>query len=404
MRLRSLRPYHYPALNSGGPIALQPRPIASRPGRLTAATVFVAATLLLGACRGGGDTIVVGLAGPFSEARGRSMLLAARLAVSEINAAGGVRGRQLVLEVEDDSASNARAIATALKLRDDPNVVAVVGHLTSGTTIAAADIYNSGANPVVELSPSASSPDVTGIGRFTFRVCATDLVHGTALARFAFQRLGARTAAVIYQNDEYGRGIFGTFGEEFRRLGGTIEEADPVLAGGAEVGPYLERIQRAARAQVLMLATDRTTGAVILRQARQRGIGLPVMGGDALAGIQGEGAVAEGVYYSSNYLPDRPGEKNAGFLRAYSAANNGEQPDHRGAGAYDAVHLIADAIHDAGTSRAAIRDALAAVGTSRAAYDGVTGRIAFDRRGDVTDKTVVIGVVRAGRIVPAETP
>lgn len=404
MRLRSPRPYHYPALNSGGPIALQPRPIASRPGRLIAATVFVAATLLLGACRGGGDTIVVGLAGPFSEARGRSMLLAARLAVSEINAAGGVRGRQLVLAVEDDSASNARAIATALKLRDDPNVVAVVGHLTSGTTIAAADIYNSGANSVVELSPSASSPDLTGIGRFTFRVCATDLLHGTALARFAFRRLGARTAAVIYLNDDYGRGILGTFGAEFRRLGGTIDEADPVLAGGGEVGPYLERIQRTARAQVLMLATDRTTGAVILRQARQRGITLPVMGGDALAGIQGEGTVAEGVYSSSNYLPDRPGEKSAGFLRAYGAATNGEQPDHRGAGAYDAVYLITDAIRDAGTGRAAIRDALAAVGTSRAAYDGVTGRIAFDPQGDVTNKTVVIGVVRAGRIVLAQTP
>ncbi len=404
MRLRSLRPYHYPALNSGGPIALQPRPIASRLGRLTAATGFVAATHLLGACRGGGDTIVVGLAGPFSEARGRSMLLAARLAVSEINAAGGVRGRQLVLEVEDDSASNARAIATALKLRDDPNVVAVVGHLTSGTTIAAADIYNSGANPVVELSPSASNPDLTGIGRFTFRVCATDLLHGTALARFAFQRLGARTAAVIYLNDDYGRGILGTFGEEFRRLGGTIDEADPVLAGGAEVGPYLERIQRTARAQVLILATDRATGAAVLRQARGRGIALPAMGGDALSGIQSEGALAQGVYFSSNYLPERPSARNAAFLRAYAAATNGEQPDHRGAGAYDAVYLIADAIRSAGTRRAAIRDALAAVGTSRPAYEGVTGRIAFDALGDVRDKTVWVGVVRDGRIVLAESP
>jgi branched-chain amino acid transport system substrate-binding protein len=370
---------------------------------LTAATALVGATLLLGACRGGGDTIVIGLAGPFSEARGHSMLLAARLAINEINAAGGVRGRRLALQVEDDSASNARAIATALKLRDDPNVVAVVGHVTSGATIAAADIYNSGANPLVEISPSASNPDLTGIGPFTFRVCATDLVHGTALARFAFRRLGARTAAVVYQNDDYGRGILATFGEEFRRLGGTIDEADPVLPGGAEIGPYLERIQRAARAQVLMLATDRVTGAAILRQARQRGITLPVMGGDALSGIQSEGALAEGVYFTSGYLPDRAGEANAAFLRAYGAANNGERPDHRGAGAYDAVHLVADAIRDAGTRRAAIRDALAAVGTSRPAYDGVTGRIAFDPRGDVPDKTVVIGVVREGRIVPVET-
>lgn len=332
------------------------------------------------------------------------MLAAARLAVSEINAGGGVRGRELELAVEDDSASTARAISIAQRLRENPGVAAVVGHLTSGTTIAAADIYNAGADPVVEISPSASNPDLTGVGRFTFRVCATDLAHGTALAQFAFQRLGARTAAVIYQNDDYGRGILGTFSEEFRRLGGTIDEADPVLAGAPEVAPFLERIQRAARAQVLMVATDRATGAVVLRQARARGITLPVMGGDALSGIQGEGAVAEGVYYSSNYLPDRPGAKNAKFLRAYAAATNGEQPDHRGAGAYDAIYLIADAIRDAGLSRAAIRDAVAAVGTSRPAAEGVTGRIAFDARGDVPEKTVVVGQVRGGRIVLAESP
>jgi len=330
------------------------------------------------------------------------MRLAADLAVREINSAGGVRGRMLQLAVEDDSAQTTRAIAVAGKLRDDPSVIAVVGHLTSGTTIAAADIYNSGPDPVVEISPSASNPDLTGIGRYTFRVCATDLVHGSALARFAYQRLGARSAAVLYLNDDYGRGILGTFTDEFRRLGGVIEERDPYLSGTGDFGPYLERIQRSGRAQVLMIAGDRATAAAILRQARQRGITLPVMGGDALSGIQGEGAIAEGVYLTSNYLPERQsGERNAAFLRAYAAANRGEVPDHRGAGAYDAIYLIAKAIADGGTSRARIRDALAAIDNDHA-FAGVTGRVAFDDRGDVPDKGVVVGVVRDGRIVPAE--
>jgi branched-chain amino acid transport system substrate-binding protein len=332
------------------------------------------------------------------------MLLAARLAVREINDSGGVRGRQLRLVEENDSAQTTRAIAVAATLRDDPAVVAVVGHLTSGTTIRAADIYNAGSNPVVEISPSASNPDLTGVGfRYTFRVCATDLIHGVELARFAFRSLGARNVAVLYQNDDYGRGILGTFTEEFRRLGGTIDERDPYLATTADFGPYLERIQRAGRAQVLMIAGDRATASVILHQARGRGITLPVMGGDALAGIQSEGAIAEGVYLTSNYLPDRPGERNAAFLRAYAAANGGEVPDHRGAGAYDAIYLIKQAIEQGGVSRAAIRNGLAAIDKAHP-FVGVTGTIAFDERGDVPDKGVFVSVVREGRIVRARTP
>ncbi len=367
------------------------------------AGVALVALLAVAGCRGSDQPIRIGLAGPFSEARGHSMQLAARLAVQEINSRGGVRGRQLQLVEQDDSAQNARAIAVAALLRDDPAVVAVVGHLTSGTTIAAADIYNGGTSPVVEISPSASNPDLTGIGRYTFRVCATDLAHGAKLARYAFQALGARNAAVLYLNDDYGRGILGTFTDEFRRLGGIVDQRDPYVASTTDFSPYLERIQRSGRAQVLMIAGDRAGAAAILRQARGRGITLPVMGGDALTGIQGEGAIAEGVYLTSNYLPDQTGAKNAAFLRAYAAANGGEVPDHRGAGAYDAIYLIAQVIERGGVSRDAIREALAAVDDAHP-FEGVTGRIAFDARGDVPEKGVVVGVVHGGRIVPARAP
>lgn len=330
------------------------------------------------------------------------MLLAARLAVQEINDSRILGGRALVLDSLDDSASTARAIMVAQQLRDDPRVLAVVGHLTSGTTIAAADIYNT-VQPVVEVSPSASSPDLTGKGPYTFRVCATDLVHGSVLARFAVQRQNARFAAIIYTNDEYGRGILGTFRDEYTRLGGTIVSADPVLPSAlADLGPYLERIQRDGRAQVLMIAGDRPTGVAVLRQARARRVSLPIIGGDALTGIQSEGVLAEGIHITSNYLPEQQGDANARFLRAYAAISGGQVPDHRGAGAYDAIHVLAEAIRDAGPKRRAIRDALAQMGQGRPAYEGVTGRITFDVGGDVPNKSVVVGVVRGGRIVLAE--
>ena len=156
-------------------------------------TALLCATLWLAAasCRSSDAAIVIGVAGPFTEVRGQSMLLAARLAIQEINASDMLGGRRLELDSLNDSASTTRAITVAQQFLGDPRVVAVVGHLTSGTTIAAANIYNSGRHPVVELSPSASSPDLTGIGPYTFRLCATDMVHGGELARFAVRRLKA---------------------------------------------------------------------------------------------------------------------------------------------------------------------------------------------------------------------
>src|SRR2546428_7335830 len=87
------------------------------------------------------------------------------------------------------------------------------------------------------------------------------------------------------------------------------------------------------------------------------------------------------------------------FVTDYARAYQGERPDHRGAGAYDAVFLLARAVDEAGAARRAIRAYLAGVGHGRAAFDGVTGTIAFDTSGDVPAKSVVIGVVRDGRLV-----
>lgn len=332
------------------------------------------------------------------------MKRAAQMAVDEINRSRALGSRRIELRIMDDSAQSSRAIVVADSLRTDSRVVAVIGHLTSAPTLAAAAIYNSGSNPVVEISPSASSPDLSGVGPYTFRVCATDLAHGAALGQYAYDRLGIRHVAIIYQNDDYGRGIVATFRADFTRRGGIIDEQDPVLDAATDPTPYIDRIQRAATAGAVMIAADRPTAIVSLRMLRQRGMNMPVMGGDALTGIQGEGALAEGVYLTSNYLPERSGAANTAFVRAYASAFGGDLPDHRGAGAYDALHLIADAVKARGERRSEVRQYLATIGAPGGAspYDGVTGRIEFDERGDVRNKSVVVGVVRSGRIVLAD--
>jgi branched-chain amino acid transport system substrate-binding protein len=330
------------------------------------------------------------------------MQRAAELAVKEINARGGVRGRPLELRIMDDSGRADVAIRVAQVLADDPAVVAVVGHLTSGTTLAAGRVYGAGRRPVAMISPSASSPDLSGVNPFVFRICPTDLSHGAQLARYARQTLGARRAGVIYIDDDYGRGLRLSFAAEFRRLGGSILEEDPSLPATASLEPYLSRMRQAGGGgvDVLMLATERGGAELALRDQGRLGLRWPTIGGDALTGIEAAGALAEGVRVSSAYLPDRPGERNAVFVAAYARAYEGQRPDHRGAGAYDIVQLLATRVFAAaGTDRRAVRDYLARIGNGLPAYDGVTGAIAFDARGDVPAKPVVIGVVRGGRIV-----
>jgi len=359
------------------------------------------ASLWLAACSGGSDRpIVVGLAGPFSQPRGVSMRRAAELAVKEINARGGLRGRPLALRIMDDSGRADIAIQVAQALADDPEVVAVIGHLTSGASLAGARVYGAGRRPVAMISPSASSPDLSGVNPFTFRVCPSDLSHGAQLARYARQTLGARRAGVIYVDDDYGRGLRLSFATEFRRLGGTIVEEDPSLPTTASLEPYLARMRQTGGVDVLMMATERGGAELALRDQARLGLRWPTIGGDALTGIEAAGPLAEDVRVSSAYLPDRPGERNAVFVAAYARAYEGQRPDHRGAGAYDILQLLATRVFTAaGTDRGAVRDYLAQIGNGLPGYDGVTGTIAFDARGDVPAKPVVIGVVHGGRIV-----
>jgi len=326
------------------------------------------------------------------------MARAAELAVKEINAHGGVRGQSIALRAIDDSGRPDVAIRIAQSFADDPSVVAVIGHLTSGTSLAAGRVYGEARRPVVMISPSASSPELSGINPYVFRICPSDLSHGAQLARFARQTLGARRVGVIYIDDDYGRGLRLSFAAEFRRLGGEVVEEDPMLSATASLDPYLSRLRKTGSIDALMLATERTGAELALREMGQIGVRWPAIGGDALTGIEAAGAMTEGLRLSTAYLPDRPGERNLQFVTAYGRAY-AQRPDHRGAGAYDIVHLLARVMEDVGTDRRAIRDRLARVGLDQPAYEGVTGTIAFDARGDVPAKPVVIGVVHAGQLV-----
>ncbi len=341
--------------------------------------------------------ILIGLAGPISEDRGLSMRRGAELAVMEINSNGGIRGRELQLVVKDDSASTEGAVRVASELYD-AGVVAVLGHLTSGATTAAATVYNTGDDPVVEISPTASSPAVALAGDFTFRVCPSDIAHGARLANWARVELGAETAAILYEDDEYGRGIAAAFSANFRELGGTIVTDDPYLEELPSFEPPLRILRGLGGADVLLLAGTSAAATRIIPTLDTVGLDIQIIAGDELVGLERTGVSAVGVLVSNHYLPDRPGDANDDFVEAFQAAYN-RVPDNRAAGAYDIVHLLREAIENVGTERRDIRDYVAAVGRDSPSFEGVTGAIGFDDNGDVIGKPVIIGVVATTGIV-----
>ena len=151
----------------------------------------------------------------------------------------------------------------------DAGVSAVIGHVFSGTTLAASPVYNGGPDPVAAISPSSSSPEVSTAGDYTFRICPSDLAHGVALARWIHDSLGLQRGAVLYLNDQYGRGIRQMFVREFIRRGGQLIAIDPYLGDAPEVGPYLDRMAKAGRVQFLVVAGNRGEAEEILRQAQQ---------------------------------------------------------------------------------------------------------------------------------------
>lgn len=358
-------------------------------------------TAMLAGCGSAERPIYIGLAGALSDPIGEPMRRAARLAVEEINAKGGVRGRPLALIEHDDFANSDSAVKVAGELYSS-DAVAVVGHLFSGTTLAAAPIYNSGSRPLVAISPSSSAPEVSDAGPYTFRMCPSDLAHGAALARWVTDRLQFRQGAVFYLDDDYGRGIRQAFSASLRDKGGKLVGVEPYLGTTPEVGPQLERLARLQRPQFLFVAGNRPDAESILRGARALNLQVPMLGGDGLEGIEEAGALAEGTYVSAAYHPSLNTPANRKFVAAYAQKYpDTPVPNQPAAATYDAINLLARVIEEAGPNRESIRRGLDRVGHGDAPFEGATGRIAFDSLGDVPDKQVYITVVRNGAVLLA---
>ena len=338
----------------------------------------------------GGGTIRIGIAADLKRPNMQTVFRGVELAIEQLNADGG---RQFELVRPPAAATGAVEIAAAL--RDDPDVVAVVGPADSRSSREAAPIFSdedgNGRRALASVSPTSTSVSLTGISPWMFRVCPSDTASSRAAARYVLDSLGFRRASIMYRNDSYGRGWSSAFTQAYAAGGGTVLERNPHLADMNEWRAYAG-IVKAARPEIVLFPGSPADLAGFVRSLRSVGADTPVLGGDAVSELEAQATEFAGVRYIAFFQASRVRSPEAkAFVSAFTR-KYGVPPEQRSALAYDATMLIGRAALEVGANRERVRDFLASIGSSRQAITGVTGPIAFDEQ-HVVDKPVVIATV-----------
>lgn len=353
----------------------------------------LAAALLLGSCAKQSETIKIGEYGSLTgkEATfGQSSHKGIIMAFEEINAAGGVLGKQLELLSEDNQTRPGESATVAKKLLTRDKVVALLGEVSSGRSLEAAPIAQSSKIPMI--APAATNPRVTEVGDYIFRVCFIDDFQGTAMANFALNDLKAKNVAIISSvSNAYSVGLAKFFRDTFEAAGGTIAVEQKYSEGDKDFRAQLTAV-KAANVEAVFLPGYYTESALIVRQARELGITVPFLGGDGWESdklLEIGGAALNGCFYSTHFSPENQDPKVAEFVQKFKARWNNETPDAFAALGYDAALVLADALKRAGTTDGpALRDALAATKD----FPGASGRTTIDAQRNAKKGATIIAI------------
>jgi ABC-type branched-subunit amino acid transport system substrate-binding protein len=232
----------------------------------------------------------------------------ARLAEKQINAAGGVLGKKIKIETQDDQSKPEEAKTVATGFAANPKVVAVIGEVSSGRSLAAGPVFQRAGIPMV--SPASTNPDVTKIGDYIFRVCFIDPFQGYVMAKFAHDDLKATKVAIMRdQANDYSVGLANVFTEEFPKLGGRIALDVSYSGKDSDFRSQLAQI-KASGADAIFIPGYYSEIGPIARQAREQGITVPLLGGDGWDSeklIEGGGAARSKAPFSQPTPPKTPG-------------------------------------------------------------------------------------------------
>jgi len=334
------------------------------------------ALLALAACAGTAKApYIVGAAGPWKQGYGLQNLQGVELAAEEINKAGGIDGHLLRVVSRDDDGEGEKATKIAQDFVATHSISAVIGHVNSSGMLAAAPVYD---GQLAAIATSATSPDLTGISSWVFRIISSDSLNGIALANFA-SKFGLRapaSVAVLYENNTYGRGLADSFRRSFH---GEILSLDPINADLPSAEPYISYL-KTRKPKIVFVAGRVGSGLKILQEAKRQGFSPIFVGGDGWQGILSDTATSEGAYIGMSFTPEDPSPAARAFVAAFTR-KFGTLPDAHAALAYDATKLVAQALKAKGPDRRAIRDYLHSL-NRETAYAGLTGPAYFEDNGD----------------------
>ena len=315
----------------------------------------------------------------------------ALMALDEWNAKGGVLGRKIEAVVADSQCEADPAVNAANKVIDQDKVKYIVGEVCSKASIPISEIANE--KGVVQISPTSTNVQVTtkidgSTKPFTFRACFIDPFQGLVGAKFAVENLKAKTAFVLFdQGNDYVRGLAEAFEAAFTAAGGKVVGKESYTSTDTDFSAILAKVAE-AKPDMIYLPDYYPIVNLVGAQAKDKGITIPMMGGDGWDSGDLDVKAADNGYYTNHYDAGDTRPIVQDFVKNFGAKYNGAVPDALAALAYDATNLMLAAIAKAGVDDPT-QVAKAMEGLK---YDAVSGTITFDAQHNPIKSAVVIQV------------
>lgn len=329
--------------------------------------------------------IVLPLSGP-AAGHGEDILGGINLAMEEANLAGSINGKKIELVIEDNQSTPQGSVSALRKLINIQKLPVIIGPVASGNMLAMAPIAEKA--KIVLISPAASSPKISDAGDYIFRNSLLAAPQGEMMAKFCYETLQKKKVAILFIDDETGRGYKESFESKIISLGGKVVFVDKYDKRGTDFRAQLSKLKQNLPEAVYVPSIPKTLGH-ILRQAKELGIKAVFL---ANYGAEGEtllktaGETANGIYYTSIPI-------DSNFIDKFEKVH-GRKPTIGAPLGYDTLKLTALAIGIGGYSAEGIKKELYGIHD----FSGVTGRISFDEKGDAM-KEVIVKTVRNGSFV-----
>jgi branched-chain amino acid transport system substrate-binding protein len=315
------------------------------------------------------------------------------LAILEINAKGGVNGKQLVLISEDDEGSPEKTVNAFKKLTSKDKVKIVIGSLTSGCTAAITTLAQN--QKILLIAPAATMESITDAGNYVFRACFIDPFQGTVGGKFAAESLDSKRAAVLYDTDnDYSVGLYENFKKSFVANGGSMVAEESYTTGDVDFNAQITKI-KSANPDVVYLPDYYATVSLIAKQLRAQDIHTPIVGADGWGGlVDNAGDEVLNGFYSDHYAADSTDDIVVSFVNAYKDRYKSTPVSFAALG-YDCVYILKDAMERAGSEEASI--VRNEVEKTNGAY--VTGQLTFDAKRNPIKSAVMMEIVKQDSVL-----